>query len=183
MTRKQETKISKFLSLVLRHKPDEIGIVLDPAGWVGVAELLAALAAHGRAVTVEQLRQVVANNDKQRFAFNDEQTRIRASQGHSVEVDLDHAPAEPPAVLYHGTADRFLASIRATGLEKRERHHVHLSGDAATASAVGVRHGRLVLPRVRAAEMRRAGHAFFRTPNGVWLAERVPAEFIEFPGE
>src|SRR5690348_12196580 len=120
-------KISKFLSLVLRHKPEEIGITLDDAGWVDVDTLLAACAKHRFPLTREQLETVVATSDKKRFAFNETGTRIRANQGHSVEVELGYAPAQPPEILYHGTADRFIDSIRRQGLVKGKRHHVHLS--------------------------------------------------------
>src|SRR5438105_2186946 len=128
------TKLSKFLSLVLRHEPVRIGIILDKAGWVVVDDLLAALAKHRTAVTLDELKHVVATSDKKRFAFSDDGRRIRASQGHSIDVDLGYAPASPPATLYHGTVDRFLAGIREKGLLKGGRHHVHLSVDVATAT-------------------------------------------------
>jgi putative RNA 2'-phosphotransferase len=175
------TSKSKFLSLVLRHKPEEIGITLDEAGWVSVDVLLAALRRKGKPMTLAELREVVRTNDKQRFGFSDDGLRIRANQGHSVEVDLDHAPATPPETLFHGTAERNVASIRQTGLRKSQRHHVHLSENRQTAEAVGRRYGKLVLLTIRSAEMSRAGFTFYRTPNNVWLVDAVPAEFIEFP--
>jgi putative RNA 2'-phosphotransferase len=181
MNPNRRTQISKFLSLVLRHKPETIGITLDDAGWVDVRTLLLALDRHGKALSREDLEEVVATNDKKRFAFSDDGRQIRASQGHSVEVDLQLDPIQPPDLLYHGTADRFVEPIRKSGLCTMSRQHVHLSPDTATASKVGVRHGRLVLLTVRAGAMHVAGHAFYRSANGVWLTDHVPPEFIEFP--
>ena len=171
---------SKFLSLVLRHEPQRIGIVLDSAGWTDVAALLTATAAHGTPITRDELVQIVATSDKQRFALSEDGARIRANQGHSVEVELELAPATPPTVLYHGTVDRFVDSIRAQGLIKGERHHVHLSADVETAQKVGGRRGRYAILVVRAGEMAEAGHPFFVSQNGVWLTEHVPVEFIDF---
>jgi putative RNA 2'-phosphotransferase len=181
MTPNARTKTSKLLSYVLRHNPADIGITLDEAGWVSVDTLLAALEAHGTTLSREDLVEVVATNDKKRFALSDDGTRIRASQGHSVEVDLQLQPTEPPALLYHGTADRFLDAIRKDGLLKMSRQHVHLSPDAVTASKVGVRHGKLVLLTIRAADMHAAGHPFYLSANGVWLADQIPPAFINFP--
>jgi len=175
------THLSKLLSLVLRHKPDEIGITLDDAGWVDVTTLLDALARHGHPVSREQLDHVVATNDTRRFAFNADGTHIRASQGHSLPVDLGLPPKEPPEVLYHGTADRFLLQIRTTGLQKRDRQHVHLSLSPDAAGSVGQRHGRPIVLKVRAADMHRAGHHFYLSHNNVWLTDTVPPEFIDFP--
>ncbi|MBI1372848.1 MAG: RNA 2'-phosphotransferase [Phycisphaera sp.] len=177
----QRTKISKFLSLVLRHQPDAAGVTLDDAGWVDVDELLAGCGRAGRAVTRVQLDEVVETNDKKRFEFSADGTRIRASQGHSVEVDLGYQAASPPDVLYHGTADRNLDSIRAKGLLKGQRHHVHLSAEVDTATSVGQRYGRPVVLHIRAAAMVAAGHAFYVSTNGVWLVEHVPTDFISFP--
>jgi putative RNA 2'-phosphotransferase len=180
MTDKQTIQTSKFLSLILRHEPERVGLTLDDAGWVGVEQLLHAVNRHGRALSLDQLKHIVATSDKKRFAFSDDGLRIRASQGHSVEVDLQYAPVTPPEFLYHGTAMRFLDSIRRQGLLKMERHHVHLSGDPTVTVEVGARRGRPVLLTIRAGEMHRAGHMFYRSANGVWLVECVPAEFIEF---
>jgi putative RNA 2'-phosphotransferase len=174
-------RISKFLSLVLRHKPEEIGLTLDENGWAEVEELLRLANERGRTITRPLLDRVVAENDKKRFAFSDDGTRIRASQGHSVEVDLNLPPVEPPELLYHGTATRFLDSIRSQGLHSASRKHVHLSADAATAVKVGQRHGRPVVLVVRARDMHAAGHRFFRSANGVWLTDNVPVEFLTFP--
>ncbi|HTR51328.1 MAG TPA: TIGR02452 family protein [Kofleriaceae bacterium] len=174
-------RVSKFLSLVLRHEPARVGITLDNAGWTDVAALLDACAAHGVAITRDELAAIVASSDKQRFALSPDGTRIRANQGHSIDVELDLAPLAPPDRLFHGTVDRFVASIRASGLVKGERHHVHLSADRDTAEHVGSRRGKPVVLVVRAGAMAAAGHVFYRSANGVWLVEHVPPEFIDLP--
>jgi putative RNA 2'-phosphotransferase len=173
-------RVSKFLSLVLRHDPGRIGIRLDDAGWTGVSELLAACAAHGVSITRAELTALVAASDKQRFALSADGQRIRANQGHSVDVDLQLVAVAPPATLYHGTVASAISSIRKGGLVRGERHHVHLSADVETASRVGARRGKPVILTVRAADMAAAGHVFYRSANGVWLVEHVPAEFIAF---
>jgi putative RNA 2'-phosphotransferase len=161
MNSERTTHISKFLSLVLRHKPTEIGIILDDAGWVDVGVLLDAMARHGTSVSREELDHVVATNDKKRFAFSDDGLRIRASQGHSVQVELALPPTTPPEVLYHGTATRFLPAIRQTGLQKMQHQHVHLHHDVNTAASVGTRPGKLAMLQIRAGDMHRAGLAFY----------------------
>jgi uncharacterized protein (TIGR02452 family) len=181
MNENLRTKTSKFLSLVLRHSPEQIGIQLDASGWVEVEELLSALTRHGAPISRADLEEVVATNEKKRFAFSEDGLRIRASQGHSVEVALGYIPQSPPERLFHGTATRFLPSIRAEGLIKGERHHVHLSADADTAHKVGQRHGRPATLTVQAHAMKDAGHAFFLSENGVWLTEHVPVKYLEFP--
>jgi putative RNA 2'-phosphotransferase len=178
------TRLSKFLSLVLRHRPGVVGAELDRAGWIAVDDLLAACRAHGREITREALEEVVETNAKRRFAFSDDGLRIRASQGHSVEVELGYEARVPPEHLFHGTVSSSLRSIRARGLERMKRHHVHLSSDLETARAVGGRRGRPVVLKVLAGEMHRAGHLFFLSANGVWLTERVPPEYLlEADGE
>jgi putative RNA 2'-phosphotransferase len=171
-------RVSKFLSLVLRHNPGRIGIVLDEAGWTDVTALLAACAAHGVSLSRDDLAALVASSDKQRFALSPDGERIRANQGHSVEVDLQLAPAEPPPTLFHGTVEAAIASIRAQGLVRGQRHHVHLSADVATATKVGGRRGKPVVLTVRAGDMAAAGHVFYCSTNGVWLVDHVPPEFI-----
>jgi putative RNA 2'-phosphotransferase len=170
---------SKLLSFVLRHRPDSIGLRLDAHGWAGVDDLLAALHAHGHAVDRDLLDRVVAGNDKRRFAFSPDGARIRASQGHSVAVDLGLAPTDPPAVLYHGTASRFLKAIMAHGLKAGARRHVHLSSDVATARTVGARHGFPAVLRVDAARMAADGHAFYLSDNGVWLTNAVAPRYLD----
>lgn len=176
-----DVKLSKFLSLVLRHAPEKIALRLDVAGWADVEDLLTACRVHRVPLTRERLEQIVAGSDKQRFAFDETRDRIRASQGHSVPVELGYAPQSPPEILFHGTPDRFLPSIRAQGLLKGNRHHVHLSVDEATARKVGDRRGKSVVLTVRAGVMHQAGHAFFISDNGVWLVDHVPPEFLIVP--
>jgi putative RNA 2'-phosphotransferase len=178
MNEKHRVRVSKFLSRVLRHVPGDAGLSLEPGGWVPVADLLAGAAAAGVPLTPDDLAEVVRTSDKQRFAFDESGAKIRANQGHSAEVDLQLEPADPPAVLYHGTGHATADAIARGGLLKMARHHVHLSPDTATAAKVGARHGRPVLFAVDAAGMHRAGHVFFRSANGVWLVEHVPPEYL-----
>lgn len=179
MTDKDVIRTSKFLSLILRHEPERVGLKLDDAGWVSVEELLNAVNQHGVSLTLDQLKRIVATSDKKRFAFSEDGQRIRASQGHSIKVDLQYEPQVPPELLYHGTTSRFIDSIRAKGLQKMDRHDVHLSVDTATALKVGGRHGKPIVLTIRAGEMHRAGHTFRCSANGVWLVQRVPPDFIE----
>jgi putative RNA 2'-phosphotransferase len=167
-------KVSKYLSRHLRHDPGRLGVELDPGGWVGVDELLAACAARGVALSRAELEEVVARNDKSRFAFDPAGTRIRASQGHSVPVDLGLEPVAPPPRPFHGTGEGRVDAILRDGLRPMGRHHVHLSPDAATARRVGARHGRPVVLEVAAADLAGAGHVFLRSDNGVWLTDAVP---------
>jgi putative RNA 2'-phosphotransferase len=169
---------SKLLSYVLRHRPDSIGLALDAHGWADTAELLSCLAAHGKRVDRALLERVVADNDKQRFALSGDGSRIRASQGHSIAVDLQLREAEPPAMLYHGTASRFLKAILAVGLKAGARHHVHLSADPQTATRVGARHGFPAVLRIDAARMRADGIAFYQSDNGVWLTAGVKPKYL-----
>ena len=171
-------KISKFLSKHLRHRPEALGLRLGAGGWVPVDALLAACAERGFPLSRAELDDVVARNDKQRFAFDPTGTLIRANQGHSVQIDLGLMPEVPPPVLYHGTGERAVASILKNGLVKMRRHHVHLSGDVATARRVGARHGRPVVLAVDAAAMHREGFIFYRSANGVWLVDRVPPGYV-----
>ena len=173
---RDDVRLSKFLAYVLRHDPAAVGIELDDAGWVPVDELLAGLADAGRPIDRARLEAMVANNDKRRYELAGD--RIRAAQGHSRPVDLRLEPLRPPDVLYHGTVERFLASITAEGLRPGQRTHVHLSADVATAKRVGARRGRPVVLRVDAAGMHAAGTVFFRAANGVWLTARVPPEWL-----
>ena len=168
------TSASKLLAYVLRHQPESVGLTLDAAGWVPIDTLLAALAAHG--VDRDLLDRVVAGTDKVRFEVAD--GRIRAAQGHSVPVDLGLDPVVPPPVLFHGTATRYLAGIRAHGLRPGRRRHVHLSADEATALRVGARHGKPVVLRIDAAGLHAAGHPFYLAANGVWLTDHVSPQWI-----
>lgn len=172
---------SKLLSLVLRHQPELIGIELDAAGWTSVSRLLDALAGYGQPMTRPQLDDLVAGSDKQRFAVSSDGLMIRANQGHSVAVQLGLEPAEPPPVLFHGTAEVHLDSIRRQGLTKQKRHHVHLHHEDGLARKVGARHGRPAVLSVDAAAMRADGRTFFVTENHVWLTEAVPPHYLRFP--
>lgn len=171
---------SRFLSLILRHAPERIGLQLDKNGWVSIANLLRALKRSGRPLTRAQLDEIVTTSDKQRFTLSDDGLSIRAAQGHSIDVDLGLPPAEPPEVLYHGTARANLDQIFNEGLLPRRRRHVHLSLDPETAEAVGRRHGKPTVLRVDAGRMHRDGHVFFLAENGVWLTEKVPAAYLAF---
>ena len=176
---KQLERASKFLSLILRHQPEVIGLKLDSEGWADLDELLRLANAHGKGLTRELVLDVVARNDKQRFALNAGATRIRANQGHSVQIDLQLEAQEPPMQLFHGTATRFVDAIRAEGLKPGSRQHVHLSATLETAVTVGARHGKPVVLIVRARDMRRDGFTFFKSANGVWLTDTVPPQYID----
>ena len=170
---------SKFLSLVLRHEPQRIGIEMDASGWVVVDDLLEKLALNGQPLSRDELEEIFRTSDKKRFTLSPDKTRIRAAQGHSIGVSLGLEPVEPPAVLYHGTAAKNVAMIRVEGLKPMSRDHVHLSLDRATAQKVGMRHGRPHILRVRAAQMYANGQAFYRAENGVWLTDFIDPAFIE----
>ena len=169
--------ISKFISLVLRHKPETIGLVLDKNGYANVQELIQK---SNYDFDFKTLVEVVETNNKQRFSFNEDRTLIRANQGHSINVDLELTSQQPPNILYHGTATRFLDSIRDKGLIPNGRQHVHLSKDRATAINVGSRHGTPIVLLIDALQMFNAGHKFFCSENGVWLTQEVPLKYIRF---
>ena len=175
-------RTSKFLSLVLRHSPDTIGLKLDNEGWAEVEELISSANANGHVLSRELLIEVVSSNDKQRFAFNDSGTKIRANQGHSISVDLKLSPQVPPPQLFHGTATRFEESIRKEGLRPGSRQYVHLSCSVEVATTVGTRHGKPLVLRIHAEQMHRDGIVFYLSPNGVWLTDSVPVEYIKFEG-
>ena len=173
---------SKFLSLILRHDPGKIGLTLDPQGWASVDDLLTKIPKKFD-LTHERLGELVATNDKQRFALSEDGQHIRANQGHSTQVDLALTPIEPPETLFHGTATRFLDSILTEGLKPGQRQHVHLSSDVETARSVGQRHGKPVILTLPALELHRAGKQFYRSENGVWLTDHIPAEFLTVIGD
>lgn len=172
------TRISKMLSLVLRHQPGTIGLMLDAQGWADTGELIDKMNGHGFALSEDLLHEVVATNNKQRFSFNEDRTRIRAVQGHSLAVDLQLKAAEPPDYLYHGTGRQSVEAILATGLNRQQRHHVHLSADLETAVKVGRRHGIPKVFVIKSGDMRRDGHTFFLSDNGVWLVAEVPPQYL-----
>lgn len=180
MTTADHNKISKFLSFVLRHKPDAIGLTLDGQGWVDIDELIenTNLTAQEFTLTRSLLQEVVKTNVKKRFIISDDGQRIRASQGHSIDVDLQLKPVEPPEFLYHGTATRFLDSILKEGLKPQQRQHVHLSRDIETATKVGQRYGKPIILAIKARLMVEQGFVFYLSENGVWLTDKVPIEFI-----
>jgi putative RNA 2'-phosphotransferase len=171
-------KVSKYLSKHLRHQPERLGLTLQPGGWIAVGDLLAATARHGFPISIAELEEVVSRNDEQRFAFDPSGALIRANQGHSVPLDLQLEPVEPPPVLYHGTAAHSVEAITRDGLQRMARHHVHLSSTIPTARAVGSRHGRPVVFEINATAMHQGGWVFYQSANGVWLVDRVPPEFL-----
>lgn len=172
---------SKFLSYVLRHKPETIGLELDPAGWAMVEQLISLANKHGTALTRELLLELVATSGKKRFALNQDGSRIRANHGHSIRVDLGLPPQTPPQILFHGTATRFEASVRAQGLVAGTRQYVHLSADRETAIQVGKRYGKPLLLEVEALAMCSSGYEFFMSASGIWLTRAVPAGYLRFP--
>lgn len=176
---KQITSISKFLSLVLRHQPETIGIELDQNGWTDVDTLLKKSNAYGIRLDNETLKHIVETNSKKRFAFNDTFDRIRASQGHSVEIELGYTSQKPPEILYHGTGEKSVQSILDTGLEKQSRQQVHLSADLETAIKVGQRHGKPFVFKVLAEQMFNDKFEFFISDNGVWLTDNVPTKYLK----
>lgn len=176
------TKISKYISLILRHKPETIGISLDKHGWANVQDLIKGVNKTYK-LNMEMLEEIVETDDKQRYSFNEDKTMIRANQGHSINVDVELEEAMPPKYLYHGTATKYMESIWNTGLMPKSRLYVHLSVDAETAIRVGERHGKPMVFRVRSKSMYDQGFKFYKSKNGVWLAEQVPVEFLEWMWE
>lgn len=175
----QHAEISKFLSYVLRHEPQAIGLVLDREGWADIAALIAGARYSGRELDGALIRTVVESNDKKRFAISEDGLRIRAVQGHSTDsVAITYAEKLPPEFLYHGTATRFLELILKEGLKPGKRQHVHLSADIQTATAVGQRYGKPVVLRIETLRMHQQGFKFFQAENRVWLTDRVPASFV-----
>ena len=170
-----DTQKSKFISLILRHKPETIGIKLDAHGWAPVDQLLT-----GVGISMEDLERIVGTDEKQRYSFNEDKTLIRANQGHSIPVDLELEEREPPEYLYHGTVGRFLGSIQKEGLKRGSRQFVHLSPDVETAVKVGQRRGKPVVLQVAAGRMHREGYRFYLSANGVWLTEAVPPQYLKF---
>jgi putative RNA 2'-phosphotransferase len=171
-------RLSKYLAKYLRHAPHELGLTLQPGGWVLVDDLLAAGRRHGFPISYDDLVECVETNDKQRFGFDVSGEMNRANQGHSVEVDLQLDERQPPELLYHGTVERFLPSILEEGLKKGKRHHVHLSKDVETARKVGSRRGKPVILQVDAGRIHRDGHKFLLSPNGVWLTDSVAPVYL-----
>ncbi len=169
------------MSLILRHRPEVINIEMEPDGWVNTDELIEKINLKQPTWNLDrdQLDEIVATNNKKRFAFNDSGSKIRASQGHSLNVDLEYSPITPPDYLYHGTASKNVQGIRTNGLMSKTRLHVHLTDDRTTAVQVGGRHGKPVVLTIRSTAMVNAGFEFYKSENGVWLTKHVPPSFIE----
>lgn len=172
---KELAKISKHLSYILRHKPESIGLLLNIQGWASIDELISK---SDFSLSHELLKKTVEQNDKKRFSISDDGLYIRANQGHSINIDLDLSPTEPPNILYHGTADRFLDSILEKGLISKQRQHVHLSKDTQTAEKAGQRHGKPIVLTIKAKKMYEQGFEFFLSKNEVWLTEKIPPQFL-----
>jgi putative RNA 2'-phosphotransferase len=178
MIRNEDMSISKFISLILRHKPGEIGVKLDEYGYIKTSDLIKGLNLKGYKVTISDIERIVAEDNKQRYSFNDDKSKIKANQGHSITVNLELQPIEPPKVLYHGTATRFSESICKEGIKKQNRQYVHLSSDVETATKVGKRHGELVIFRIDSDQMYKDGYKFYLSENKVWLTDYVPIKYL-----
>jgi len=176
---KTDKSIGKLMSLALRHNPKVLNLELDANGWASVSDLIDGLNKKNIPMDLNRLTELVESNDKKRYRFNDDKSKICANQGHSIKIDLDLQATEPPFTLYHGTVQKFMQSIRNEGLQKQSRHHVHLSATEETAITVGSRRGKPVILKVNAKKMHAVGYPFFLSDNGVWLTDHVPPEFIE----
>ena len=181
LSEKEINNTSKLLSLVLRHEPSYLGIELDEEGWTDIDFLINKIQQKGTKIDFESLSNIVETNNKKRFAFNEDLTKIRANQGHSVEVNLNYESIIPPEILFHGTASRFSDSIKETGLIKQSRLHVHLSSNEETANKVGQRHGKPIILKIKAFEMAENGFVFHLSENNVWLTDNIPTDYIIFP--
>ena len=179
MNNKTTNKLSKFLSLVLRHSPETIGITLDENGWTDVIDLIDKMNKNGEKINMEVLKEIVNTDNKSRYTFDENYTKIRATQGHSVKVELGYIPQKPPIILYHGTGKKYIESIFKDGIKKQSRNHVHLSGDKETALKVGQRHGTPIILEILSEEMYNNNHQFFLSENGVWLTDYIPVEYIK----
>ncbi len=175
---KKEENLGRFISMVLRHKPESIGITLDEHGWADVEALIKAMNAHGKYINKVMLEKIVAENDKKRYSFDENHSKIRANQGHSIAVNLELEKKIPPEILYHGTATHFLESIQKSGLLKMGRQYVHLSKDVQTATKVGQRHGKVIVLKVDTKKMIQDGYDFYLSKNGVWLCDTVPPQYL-----
>lgn len=175
---KQDQALGKFISLILRHQPEVIGIQLDENGWADVEELINGINQSGRKIDKEDLERIVRENNKKRYSYNEDHTKIRANQGHSLNVDIHLKATQPPDQLYHGTATRFLESIKKEGIQKRSRQYVHLSSDTETAINVGKRHGKPIVLVIDAKRMQEEGCLFYLSENGVWLCDEVKWQYV-----
>lgn len=175
---KDYIKISCFISMLLRHKPQAAGLTLDEHGWADAGELIKGVSEHKAPLTMEELEYIVNTDDKGRYSFNEDKTLIRANQGHSIPVDVELDETEPPEFLWHGTGEKYVVSIGEMGLIPKSRLYVHLSADYDTAVTVGKRHGKPVVYRVRAKDMSKDGYKFYLSKNGVWLTKSVPTKYL-----
>lgn len=179
MENQRNIKLSKFLCLILRHKPETIGIKLDKHGWTDVSKLIENMNEAGKNLSLNKLKEIVETDNKNRFSFKENFKKIRANQGHSINIDLGYNPQQPPEFLYHGTAEKFVNSIFEKGLKKQNRHHVHLSVDTETAVKVGQRHGKPFVLKVFSGKMYKDGFKFFLAENDVWLTDNVPGKYLK----
>ena len=173
------TNLSRYMSLILRHKPEVIGITLDEHGWASVNDLICGIEKNNPEFNMDILEQIVRTDNKQRYSFNDDRSLIRANQGHSVNVDVELKEKEPPEYLYHGTGEKYVKSINQDGLIPKSRLYVHLSKDIKTAENVGKRHGKEVVYRINSGQMYRDGYKFYLSENGIWLTKEVPIKYLE----
>lgn len=173
-------RLSKFLSLLLRHQPDKIGLKLDEYGWANVNELLSKINSSENRLSFEDLKEIVDSDEKNRYSFTVDFKKIRANQGHSISVNLELNETSPPEVLYHGTIQKYILSIKESGLQKQNRNYVHLSADKETAIKVGKRRGHPIVLQIKAKYMFNEGYQFYLSNNGVWLINHVPVKYIDF---
>ena len=178
MSKNSDTSLSRFISLILRHRPEEIGLTLDKAGWADTKELIEGISRSGQYIDMDTLERIVREDSKGRYSFNEDKSKIRANQGHSIPVEVEMSVTAPPERLYHGTAERFLDSIRQEGIRKMSRLYVHLSPDAETAFRVGSRHGKPVVLVIDTAAMLEDGYVFRLSDNGVWQSEDIPWRYV-----
>lgn len=179
MSEEKHQGMSRFLSLILRHKPETVGITLDEHGWADVDELINGINASGKHIDRGMLDEIVSTDNKQRYSYSEDGTLIRANQGHSIPVDVELEEKTPPDVLWHGTGEKYVSSIDNQGLIPKSRLYVHLSSDIATAKKVGSRHGKPVIYQVDCKRMVEDGCQFYLSVNGVWLTKAVPAQYLE----
>lgn len=170
--------ISRYISLILRHKPEVIGITIDKHGWAKVEELIQGIEKNNPEFNMEALEEIVRTDNKQRYSFNDDKTLIRANQGHSIPVDVELEEKEPPKILYHGTGEKYIESIGQNGLIPKSRLYVHLSKDVETAKAVGKRHGKEVVYSINSGQMYKDGYKFYLSKNEIWLTKKVPKKYL-----
>ena len=170
--------ISRYISLILRHKPEVIGITIDEYGWANVEELIQGIEKSNPEFNMEALEEIVKTDNKQRYSFNDDKTLIRANQGHSIQVDVELIEKEPPCILYHGTGEKYVTSIDQNGLIPKSRLYVHLSKDVETAKAVGKRHGKEVVYSINSGQMYKDGYKFYLSKNEIWLTKKVPKKYL-----